>query len=116
MPDLAQDKQKEIACFDGNAAMDKYDVFTRVEPQRLGERRVTHLKRLVTISIPVLNEADNVKPLLERLRAVAGSYPRYDFEFLFTDNASTDATFERLADEARSDNRILAVRVTRNFR
>jgi polyisoprenyl-phosphate glycosyltransferase len=115
MPDLAQDKQKEIACFDGNAAMDKYDVFTRVEPQRLGERRVTHLKRLVTISIPVLNEADNVKPLLERLRAVAGSYPRYDFEFLFTDNASTDATFERLADEARGDDRIRVIRFTRNF-
>ena len=76
---------------------------------------MTNLKRLVTISIPVLNEADNVKPLLERLRAVAGSHPRYDFEFLFTDNASTDATFERLAEEARGDDRIRVLRFTRNF-
>ena len=74
MPDLAQDKQKEIAFFDDHAAIDAYDVFTRVEPQRSGERNVPNLKRLVTISIPVLNEADNVKPLLERLRAVAGSH------------------------------------------
>lgn len=76
---------------------------------------MTYLKRLVTISIPVLNEADNIRPLLERLRAVADTDPRYDFEFLFTDNASTDATFERLADEARSDNRIRVLRFTRNF-
>jgi polyisoprenyl-phosphate glycosyltransferase len=72
-------------------------------------------KRLVTISVPVLNEADNIGPLLERLRAVADTHRRYDFEFLFTDNASTDATFERLAQEARTDNRIRVIRFTRNF-
>jgi polyisoprenyl-phosphate glycosyltransferase len=76
---------------------------------------VTNLKRLVTISIPVLNEVDNIGPLLERLRAVAASHPRYDFEFLFTDNASTDATFERLADQARDDSRIRVLCFTRNF-
>jgi dolichol-phosphate mannosyltransferase len=76
---------------------------------------VTVLKRLVTVSVPVLNEADNIEPLLERLRAVAQTYQRYDFEFLFTDNASTDATFERLASQARSDDRIRVIRFTRNF-
>jgi polyisoprenyl-phosphate glycosyltransferase len=72
-------------------------------------------KRLVTISVPVLNEADNIKPLLERLRAVADLNSRYEFEFLFTDNASTDATFERLAEEAIRDSRIRVLRFTRNF-
>jgi len=76
---------------------------------------VTDSKRLVTISIPVLNEADNIEPLMQRLRAVANTHPRYDFEFLFTDNASTDATFERLAEEARTDNRVRVIRFTRNF-
>lgn len=73
------------------------------------------MKRLITISVPVLNEADNVKPLMERLRAVADVHSRYDFEFLFTDNASRDATFERLAGEARLDNRVRVLRFTRNF-
>jgi polyisoprenyl-phosphate glycosyltransferase len=73
------------------------------------------LKRLITISVPVLNEADNIRPLMERLRAVADAHGRYDFEFLFTDNASADATFERLADEARADNRVRVIRFTRNF-
>lgn len=76
---------------------------------------MTVLKRLVTISIPVLNEADNIAPLMKRLRAVAEAHHRYDFEFLFTDNASSDATFERLADEARADSRVRVIRFTRNF-
>jgi polyisoprenyl-phosphate glycosyltransferase len=83
--------------------------------KRSGACSVTVLKRLVTISVPVLNEADNIKPLMERLRAVAETHHHYDFEFLFTDNASTDATFERLAGEARADNRIRVIRFTRNF-
>jgi len=73
------------------------------------------LKRLITISVPVLNEADNIKPLIGRLRAVADAHRKYDFEFLFTDNASTDATFERLAEEAQLDNRVRVIRFTRNF-
>jgi glycosyltransferase involved in cell wall biosynthesis len=76
---------------------------------------VTVLKRLITVSVPVLNEAANIGPLMERLRALADTHQRYDFEFLFTDNASTDATFERLADEARQDDRIRVLRFTRNF-
>ena len=76
---------------------------------------MTVLKRLVTISIPVLNEADNIAPLMKRLRAVAEAHHRYDFEFLFTDNASSDATFERLAEEARADSRVRVIRFTRNF-
>ncbi len=71
--------------------------------------------RLITISIPVYNEASNVGPLLTRLRAVAAAKPEYRFEFLFTDNASNDDTFERLAEEARRDERIRVLRFTRNF-
>jgi dolichol-phosphate mannosyltransferase len=73
------------------------------------------LKRLVTISVPVLNEADNIKPLMACLRAVADTHRQYDFEFLFTDNASTDTTFVRLAEEAQLDTRVRVIRFTRNF-
>jgi glycosyltransferase involved in cell wall biosynthesis len=76
---------------------------------------VTIPKRLVTVSVPVLNEGDNIEPLMERLRSVADAHRRYDFEFLFTDNASTDTTFERLAKEARADSRVRVIRFTRNF-
>ena len=115
MPALAQDKQKEIAIFDGDAAIDAYDVFTRIETQRSGDRSVINLKRLVKFPY-----RSSMKPIISHrywngcARSPAPT-PRYDFEFLFTDNASTDATFERLAEEARSDDRIRVLRFTRNF-
>jgi polyisoprenyl-phosphate glycosyltransferase len=72
-------------------------------------------RQLITISVPVLNEELNLDNLLERLRALAAKEDKYDFEFLFTDNASTDRTFERLAELAAEDNRIRVLRFSRNF-
>lgn len=70
---------------------------------------------LVTISVPVLNEANNIDALLARLDAVARANSGYDFEFLFTDNASTDETFIKLAERAATDRRIRVLRFSRNF-
>ncbi len=70
---------------------------------------------LITISIPVLNEADNLDVLLERLSALAVNEPKYQFEFLFTDNASSDQTFEILSEKSKSDPRIRVLRFSRNF-
>ena len=72
-------------------------------------------RQLITISIPVLNEAGNIDRLLQRLDEVARNIPHYDFEFLFTDNASTDGTFTKLAEHAARDGRIRALRFSRNF-
>lgn len=71
--------------------------------------------KLVTISIPVLNEEGNIDRLLERLDDVARANAHYQFEFLFTDNASTDDTFGILAKRAASDRRIRVLRFSRNF-
>ncbi len=72
-------------------------------------------RKLITISIPVLNEEGNIDSLLKRLDAVASHNTQYDFEFLFTDNASTDQTFVRLAERAAKDSRIRGLRFSRNF-
>ena len=70
---------------------------------------------LITVSIPVYNEEDNIEPLLARLDSLATNEPGYHFEFLFTDNASTDRTFEQLARLADKDHRIRVLRFSRNF-
>jgi glycosyltransferase involved in cell wall biosynthesis len=72
-------------------------------------------RALITISIPVLNEENNIDALLARLDKVARDNSAYDFEFLFTDNASTDNTFARLAERAADDRRIRVLRFSRNF-
>jgi glycosyltransferase involved in cell wall biosynthesis len=70
---------------------------------------------LITISIPVLNEADNIDSLIKRLQAVATVNAKFDFEFVFTDNASTDATFQKLAEVALTEPRVRVFRFSRNF-
>ena len=73
-------------------------------------------RRLISISVPVYNEAENILELLSRLRAVAADRAgRYDFEFLFTDDASSDATYDLLLREAKGDHRIRVLRLSRNF-
>ena len=67
-------------------------------------------RKLITISVPVYNEEDNIVSLMKRLRAFSVSQPDYDFEFMFTDNASQDATYERLAEEAKVEARLPAQR------
>ncbi len=71
---------------------------------------------LVSIAIPVLNEADNLDALYARLTALADRMAdRCDLEFVFTDNHSDDATWSILSNLAAKDPRVRALRFSRNF-
>src|SRR5262249_36776893 len=80
------------------------------------DQRSELTRNLISICIPVYNEEKNIAALLERLRAVAQKLAaKHDFEFLFTDDGSTDRTYELLAREAQQDHRIRVLRLSRNF-
>ncbi|MDM0081987.1 glycosyltransferase family 2 protein [Variovorax sp. J31P179] len=71
---------------------------------------------LVSISIPVLNEAGNLDALYLRLTALADRMAdRCDLEFVFTDNHSEDDTWSMLTALAAQDPRVRAIRFSRNF-
>lgn len=71
---------------------------------------------LVSISIPVLNESGNIEALYRRLDALASKMKdRCDLEFVFSDNHSDDNTWAMLADLAKKDSRVKAIRFSRNF-
>jgi glycosyltransferase involved in cell wall biosynthesis len=73
------------------------------------------MKPLVSIVIPVFNEEDNVLPTYETLRLlIDGICADYDFEFVFTDNHSTDKTSDILRALALGDSRVKAFRFSRN--
>ena len=68
-------------------------------------------KQLLSVVIPVFNESKNIERLINRLLPVFdGLTDKYDFELVFTDNHSTDDTYEAL--EAWS-NKLPNVRVLR---
>jgi len=49
----------------------------------------------LSVVIPVYNEADNIPPLIQQLRAALGTWPG-EAEFLFVDDGSSDATLALL--------------------
>lgn len=71
---------------------------------------------MVSIAIPVLNEAGNIDALYRRLTALADRMrDRCDLEFVFTDNHSEDDTWPMLTRLAAADPRVRAMRFSRNF-
>jgi dolichol-phosphate mannosyltransferase len=70
---------------------------------------------LLTVIVPSYNEEASLTALFERLCAVATDVPRWEFEFLFVDDGSKDATPEILAALHGRDPRVKALRFSRNF-
>src|SRR5438128_471607 len=71
---------------------------------------------LISLVVPVFNVIENLGPFFARVNPVLANLgDGYRFEFVFTDNHSTDGTFDRLAEIARTDPRVRAFRLSRNF-
>src|SRR5881296_212874 len=69
---------------------------------------------MLSIVIPVHNEEPSLLPLYDRLTAVLESIQK-PYEILFVDDASTDRSFELLANLVETDERLKVVRLRRNF-
>lgn len=70
---------------------------------------------LISIAIPVLNEADNLEALYARLDKLSNAMAsKCDFEFVFSDNHSDDRTWEMLSALAAQDSRVRAIRFSKN--
>src|SRR5438309_498343 len=73
-------------------------------------------KALISIVVPVFNEEANIDPFYETVtKTIEPLMLDYDFEFVFTDNHSTDSTFSLLSRLAERDRRVRAYRFSRNF-
>ena len=73
-------------------------------------------KREITIVIPVYNEKENVENTVRVLRAeLANLSNKYKFKILFSDNCSTDGTFEIIKKIAKDDADIVAIKLARNY-
>ena len=68
----------------------------------------------LSVVAPVYNEADNLRPLLDRLIPVLESCAR-SFEVIFVDDGSIDHTLEILRKAHDADPRIRAIALSRNF-
>ena len=68
----------------------------------------------LSIVIPIHNEEPAILPLYDRLTAVLESIGR-KYEIIFIDDASTDRSFDLLANLVETDARLKVIRLRRNF-
>ena len=68
----------------------------------------------LSIVVPIHNEEPSILPLYDRLTAVLEKL-RKPYEILFVDDASTDRSFDLLANLVETDPRLKVIRLRRNF-
>lgn len=67
----------------------------------------------ISIIVPVFEETENVLPMAREVAAAFAVVPN-DWELVFVDDGSRDATWEKVCEAARANPRVRGVRHTRN--
>jgi glycosyltransferase involved in cell wall biosynthesis len=71
---------------------------------------------LISVVIPCYNESEVLPETRRRLAEVADRLrPEYEFEFIFVDDGSRDETAQVLHELTEADDRVRALRLSRNF-
>ena len=83
--------------------------------QRPGEKGLNpgELTTELAVVVPVFNEGDNVLPLAAEIVGALARQPR-PFLVIFVDDASTDGTWNAIAEAQRVDSRVRGLRHSRN--
>lgn len=72
------------------------------------------MRKKISIFVPCYNEEENVKPMAEALTSIMQSLD-YEYEIVFRDNCSTDATRQHLRELAAQDRHIKVLMNNRNY-
>ena len=69
---------------------------------------------LISVILPAYNEQENLPVLFKRLTDVSAGLSAFDFEFIFVDDCSSDATPDILTNLKQVDKRVQFIRFARN--
>jgi len=69
---------------------------------------------MLSVVIPIHNEEPSILPLYDRLTSVL-LHVRRPYEIIFVDDASSDRSYELLANLVQTDQRLKVIRLRRNF-
>jgi polyisoprenyl-phosphate glycosyltransferase len=71
--------------------------------------------KLVSVVVPVYNEAEVIGEMYRRLTGAASSLPELDYELVVVDDGSRDSSYQDLLTLARTDPRLRVLKLSRNF-
>src|ERR1700716_390880 len=69
---------------------------------------------MLSVVVPIHNEEPSILPLYDRLTGVLESIQK-PYEIIVVDDASTDRSFDLLANLVETDSRLKVIRLRRNF-
>jgi glycosyltransferase involved in cell wall biosynthesis len=72
-------------------------------------------KKMISLVSPCYNEEDNVEELYQKVTSIMSCMEGYEYEFILIDNASTDATVQKIKTIAATDKRVKLIVNSRNF-
>jgi polyisoprenyl-phosphate glycosyltransferase len=72
-------------------------------------------KKKITISIPCYNEEENVDIAFKEILKITNKIKKYDFEYIFIDNGSTDKTANKIRSLTKKSKNVVGVFLSRNF-
>ena len=75
----------------------------------------TQLSPKIAIIIPVFCEEKNLQALYARIQGVISKLSKYQWTYIFINDASTDRSFDVISTLAEGDSRIVAIDFSRNF-
>lgn len=72
-------------------------------------------KKTITIGVLCFNEETNVAPVYNELVRVTNKNKKYNYEFLYSDNGSTDNTRAEIRKISAKDKRVIGICLSRDF-
>jgi len=72
-------------------------------------------RQLLSFVIPCFNEYPNIEPLCQRILGTCEALPDFEYEIVFVENGSSDASEKLIRDLHARDTRIKMVKLSRNF-
>jgi glycosyltransferase involved in cell wall biosynthesis len=76
---------------------------------------MTPARRLLAYVLPVHNEADGLRAFHQALVSATDQRPDLDFEFVYVDDGSRDASLDLLLELRAADERVTVISLARNF-
>ena len=71
--------------------------------------------KLLSVVVPVFNEAAGIDAFYERLRKTVDALESISYEVIFVDDGSSDDSYQRLTELAKSNQNVRIFKFSRNF-
>ncbi len=73
------------------------------------------MQKLLSIVLPIFNEAENIDLIYQELTHVLKQLNEYGYELIFVDDGSSDASWQHIVTLADQDDHVKGIRLSRNF-